>query len=77
TDVRPIRLLPGADQGAITRLERMVTALPGNTQINLNAADQELLAILFDDPVVAERLVAIRKRNGQITLRDLSDQKVT
>ncbi len=77
TDVRPIRLLPGADQDAIARLERMVTALPGNTQINLNAADQELLAILFDDPVVAERLVAIRKRNGQITLRDLSDQKVT
>ncbi|WP_343519589.1 Type II secretory pathway component PulK-like protein [Sphingomonas sp.] len=77
TDVRPIRLLPGADRNAIARLERMVTALPGTTQINLNAADQELLAILFDDPVVAERLVAIRKRNGQITLRDLSDQKVT
>lgn len=77
TDVRPIRLLPGVDQGAAARLERMVTALPGNTQINLNAADQELLAILFDDPVIAERLVAIRKRNGQITLRDLSDQKVT
>lgn len=77
TDVRPIRLLPGVDQDAITRLERMVTALPGTTQINLNAADQELLAILFDDPVIAERLVAIRERNGQITLRDLSDQKVS
>lgn len=77
TDVRPIRLLPGVDQSAVERLERMVTALPGNTHINLNAADQELLAILFDDPVVAERLVAVRKRNGQITLRDLSDQKVS
>lgn len=77
TDVRPIRLLPGVDRDAVARLERMVTALPGNTQINLNAADQELLAILFDDPVVAERLAAIRKRNGQITLRDLSDQKVS
>jgi len=77
TDVRPIRLLPGVDQAAVERLERMVTALPGNTHINLNAADQELLAILFDDPVVAERLVAVRKRNGQITLRDLSDQKVS
>lgn len=77
TDTRPVRLLPGADREAIARLERMVTALPGDTAINLNAADQELLALLFDDPVVAERLVAIRKRNGQITLRDLSDQKVT
>lgn len=77
TDVRPIRLLPGADRGAIARLERMVTALPGTTPVNLNAADQELLAILFDDPVVAERLVAIRRRNGQITLRDLSEQRVT
>lgn len=77
TDVRPIRLLPGVDGQAIARLERMVTALPGTTEINLNAADQELLAILFDDPVVAERLVAIRKRNGQITLRDLSDQRVS
>jgi general secretion pathway protein K len=76
TDVRPIRLLPGVAQDAVARLERMVTALPGNTQVNLNTADQELLAILFDDPVVAERLVAIRKRNGQITLRDLSEQKV-
>lgn len=77
SDTRPIRLLPGADRGAVARLERMVTALPGSTAINLNAADRELLALLFDDPVVAERLVAIRKRNGQITLRDLSDQDVT
>jgi general secretion pathway protein K len=77
SDTRPVRLLPGADQDAIARLERMVTALPGVTAINLNSADPELLGILFDDPLVAERLAAIRKRNGQITLRDLSDQKVT
>lgn len=77
SDTRAIRLLPGADPGAVARLERMVTALPGSTAINLNAVDQELLTLLLDDPVVAERLVAIRKRNGQITLRDLSEQKVT
>ncbi len=77
TDTRPIRLLPGADPAAIARLERMVTALPGNTTINLNSADPELLGILFGDPVVGERLDAIRRRNGQITLRDLSEQKVT
>lgn len=77
SDTRPIRLIPGAKRDAIDRLERMVTALPGTTAINLNAADQELLGLLFDDPLVAERLVALRKRNGQITLRDLSDQRVT
>ncbi|WP_337847042.1 Type II secretory pathway component PulK-like protein [Sphingomonas sp.] len=77
SDVRPIRLIPGADPAAIARLERMVTALPGKTTINLNAADQELLAFLIGDPVAAERIVAIRKRNGQITLRDLSDLKVS
>ncbi len=75
TDTRPIRLLPGIDGKAVARLERMVTALPGTTAINLNAADRDLLALLFDDPVVADRLAAIRKRNGRITLRDLSDQK--
>lgn len=77
SDVRPIRLIPGADPAAIARLERMVTALPGKTTINLNAADEELLAFLIGDPVAAERIVAIRKRNGQITLRDLSDLKVS
>lgn len=77
SDVRPIRLIPGADPASIARLERMVTALPGKTMINLNAADQELLAFLIGDPVAAERIVAIRKRNGQITLRDLSDLKVS
>ncbi|MFL9842662.1 Type II secretory pathway component PulK-like protein [Sphingomonas sp. ST-64] len=77
TDIRPIRLLPGVDAGAIARLERMVTALPGKTTINLNAADEELLAFLFADPVAAQRLVAIRKRNGQVTLRELSDLNIT
>ena len=33
---------------------RMVTALPGKTTINLNAADEELLAFLIGDPVAAQ-----------------------
>ncbi|MCA1196793.1 general secretion pathway protein GspK [Sphingomonas sp. R647] len=77
SDIRPIRLIPGADPAAIARLERMVTALPGKTTINLNAADEELLAFLIGDPLAAQRIIAIRKRNGQITLRDLSDLKVS
>jgi general secretion pathway protein K len=77
SDIRPLRLLPGIEAGALARLERMVTALPGDGAINLNSADPELLAILFDDRVAADRLAAIRKRTGQITLRDLSEQRVT
>ncbi len=77
SDIRPIRLIPGADPAAIARLERMVTALPGKTTINLNAVDEELLAFLIGDPLAAQRIIAIRKRNGQITLRDLSDLKVS
>lgn len=76
TDLRPLRLA-GLDPKVADRLERLVTALPGFTTVNLNAADQEMLAILFQDPVVAERLVAIRQRNGRLTDRDLENQKVT
>ncbi len=76
TDLRPLRLA-GLDPAAVARLERLVTALPGETAINLNAADPELLAILFRDAAVAGRLAAVRAREGQIRLKDLSDQNVT
>jgi len=59
------------------RLERLVTALPGTTSLNLNAANQEMLALLFRDPLIAERLVAIRDRQGFLTGKDLTDQNVS
>ena len=49
----------------------------GTTALNLNAADQEMLQILFRDPIVAARLAEIRGRQGFLTLKDLSDQNVT
>ncbi len=76
TDLRPMRLA-GFDPKALERLERLVTALPGKTTINLNAADPELLAILFHDPAVAARLAAVRERRGWLTVQDLTDQNVT
>jgi general secretion pathway protein K len=72
TDVRPIRLA-GFDPEAAARMERLVTALPGATSINLNAADPEMLRVLFRDPLAASRLAEIRARNGKLTLKDLSD----
>lgn len=76
TDLRPLRLA-GVEPEIAARLERLVTALPGKTALNLNAADPELLAILFHDPAVAQRLAAVRERQKFLTLKDLTDQGAT
>lgn len=76
TDLRPLRMA-GFDPAVVARLEPLVTALPGHTTINLNAAGEALLAILFRDPVVAQRLVAVRERQGFLTAKDLADAKVS
>jgi general secretion pathway protein K len=76
TDLRPVAAM-GYDPAMLERFGRLVTALPGNTTVNLNAAGEELLGVLLRDPLVAARLVAIRKRRGFLTAQDLIDQKVT
>lgn len=76
TDLRPLRLA-GVEPKVADRLERLVTALPGTTTLNLNAADEEMLALLFRDPVVAQRLVEVRTRQGYLTAKDLTDQNVS
>jgi general secretion pathway protein K len=76
TDLRPIASL-GLKPEVLAQLGHLVTALPGTTTVNLNAADEEMLAMLFRDPLVATRLVAIRKRRGFLTPADLADQHVT
>lgn len=76
TDLRPLRLA-GVDPKVADRLDRLVTALPGRTTLNLNAASEEVLAVLFHDPVVAARLVAVRDRQGFLTQKDLADNNVT
>lgn len=75
-DLRPLRAAGIAPEVA-DRLERLVTALPGKTSLNLNAADQEMLHLLFRDPVVAERLVQIRQARGYLTRDDLTAQNMT
>lgn len=76
TDLRPIAAL-GFDPAIVEKLGHLVTALPGETTVNLNAADEEMLGVLFRDPLVATRLVAVRKRKGFLTQTDLTDQHVT
>lgn len=76
TDLRPLAGLD-LDPAVVAKLGRIVTALPGTTTVNLNAADEEMLALLFRDPLVATRLMAVRKRRGFITAADLSDQHVS
>jgi general secretion pathway protein K len=55
----------------VARLRPLVTALPGPTAVNLNAAPVELLAVLLGNPVSARVLAARRKRSGFVTEADL------
>lgn len=76
TDLRPIRAM-GFDPAVVARLERLVTALPGATTINLNAADEEMLQMLFRDEFAVRRLIEQRKRKGYLTPADLASEKLT
>lgn len=68
-DLSPLRSA-GLDAATTARLERLVTALPGTARVNLNAASEELLAILLDSPAKARMLVAVRERRGFLTPED-------
>ena len=74
-DLRPLQLLD-LPPGAAERFARIATALPGRTDINLNAAPAELMAILFDDPLAAERLAQVRARQGYLSSADLEREGV-
>ncbi|HTG38436.1 Type II secretory pathway component PulK-like protein [Sphingomonas sp.] len=76
TDLRPIRLA-GLAPAVADRLATMVTALPGPTPINLNAAGRELLTLMLRDPVAVERLLAIRERQGFLTPEDLAAENLS
>lgn len=75
TDLRPLEAAGVAPEIA-ERLRATVTALPGETRINLNAAPEPLLAILLDDPEKAATVAALRQRNGRLTRGDLAQADV-
>lgn len=73
-DLRPLAVFLPSEQAAL--LARMVTALPGDTAINLNAATPELMAVLFE-PAKAQRLIGLRNRQGYLSKDDLAREDVT
>ncbi len=73
-DLRPLAAFLPADKAQM--LARMVTALPGTTTINLNAATPELLGVLFE-PAKVQRLLATRNRQGYLSPDDLAREDVS
>lgn len=49
----------------------LFTELPVPTDVNINAAPEILLAVLFGNTVTARRIVALRDRRGHVTPSDL------
>ncbi|MBR0551033.1 general secretion pathway protein GspK [Stakelama marina] len=72
TDLQPLRMA-GIDPAVADKLERLVTALPGHSEINLNAATPEMLGVLFHDPIVVDRMVSLRTNRGFLTKKDIAD----
>ena len=62
----------GLQPAEIETLSQLVAVLPRETAININAADERLLAVLFDSPVTARLLASRRQRLGYLTPADLS-----
>lgn len=60
----------------VAALEPYVTALPGSTDVNINAASPELLELLFDNAVQARLIVSIRERRGTLSPQDLQAARI-
>ena len=61
----------GLTAAEIARLSDLVTVLPGRTDININTAADELLAVLANNPVQARNLTGIRNRQGFLSRQDI------
>ena len=60
----------------VVRLSKLVTVLPGRTDVNINTAPVALLGVLADNPVQARRLQSMRERNGFLTPADIAAANV-
>lgn len=61
--------VPGA---GVAALSAYCTALPGATDININAAGEDLLAILLRNPPLAHAMISRRDRQGYLTPEDVT-----
>jgi general secretion pathway protein K len=66
----------GVDSASLGKLARLTVALSENTLVNLNTAEEPLLAILFGNAGSARQLVAKRDRQGELTPADLAAAKI-
>lgn len=75
SDLRPLAML-GLPPVQLARLSGLVTALPYEGKINLNAANEDLIAVLTGDAMAARRIVSLRDRQGYLTAADLASMNV-
>jgi len=66
--------IPPAD---LARLEAYAVALPSEASLNLNTADQAMLAIVLGDPSKAADLIRRRGRPSGLTSTDLTDAGIS
>lgn len=62
----------GVDAASIARLRSLVTALPGVTPVNVNAASAGLLGVFVSDPAAGLVLASRRHRAGRLTATDFA-----
>lgn len=72
-DVDQLALVMSPQQQAA--LSAYVTALPLDTAVNINTADERMLAVLFN-PVAARLLMTTREQRGYLTQQDLAGASV-
>lgn len=75
SDLRPLATL-GLGPAQLARLAGLLTALPYDSKINLNAASEDMIAVLIGDAFAARRVVALRERQGYLTAADLASLNV-
>jgi general secretion pathway protein K len=66
----------GFDEAALRRLAEFCTVLPTPTEININTADERLIAVLLANSTAAKTLVQARERQGDLSQAALSSVAV-
>ena len=64
-----------SEKAIVSALGPLLVALPLPTKVNVNTADETLLALLLRNGGAARQLTARRQRNGRLTPQDFSDVK--
>lgn len=75
TDLRPLAMA-GLTPAQVARLTGLLTALPYKSDINLNAASEDMLTVLTGDAFAARRIVELRQRQGYVRAEDLASLKI-